>query len=154
APTSCIGAHKMRLTRYMFGPRAGTPTMAPMPVPHEPKMLESGQTEAGTHLLARAFQHDPFMVHTLPSAQRRSRVLPVLFRIIARYCLRYGAIYPTSDREGVACCLPPGQTATIGRLAQICLSAPPLQLGLTSLRRILRASAVAERAHTRAVPGA
>jgi ribosomal protein S18 acetylase RimI-like enzyme len=117
-------------------------------------MLDSGQTEAAAHLLARAFAHDPFMIYTMPSAQRRSRVLPVLFRIIVRYCLRYGAIYTTSSLDGAACCLPPGQTTTIGRLAVISLSAPPLQLGLPGLRRFLRASAVAERAHTQAAPGA
>jgi ribosomal protein S18 acetylase RimI-like enzyme len=117
-------------------------------------MLDSGQAEAGAQVLARAFQHDPFLVYALPNAQRRSRVLPVLFRIVVRYCLRYGAIYTTSGTEGVACCLPPGQTTTSGRLALISLSAPPLQLGLTGLRRFLRASAVAEVAHTRAAPGA
>jgi acetyltransferase (GNAT) family protein len=128
--------------------------MAPTPVPHEPTMLDSGQSEAAAHLLARAFASDPFMVYAMPSSQRRSRVLPVLFRIIVRYCLRYGAIYATSNLDGVACCLPPGQTATIGRLALISVSAPPLQLGLTGLRRFLRVSTVAERAHTQAAPGA
>ena len=94
------------------------------------------------------------MVYVLPDAQRRRRLLPDLFGIVVRYCLRYGAIYTTSGLEGVICCLPPGQATTISRLALIGLSDPPLQLGLSGLRRFLRASSASDRAHKRAALGA
>jgi ribosomal protein S18 acetylase RimI-like enzyme len=94
------------------------------------------------------------MVYVLPNAQTRRRLLPVLFGIVVRYCLRYGVIYTTPGLEGVVCCLPPGQTTTIGRLTLICLSGAPVGLGLTGLRRFLRASKYAEQARKRAAPGA
>jgi GNAT superfamily N-acetyltransferase len=117
-------------------------------------MLDAAQTEASAHLLAKAFQHDPLMAHVLPNAQRRRRLLPALFVIVVRYCLRYGAVYTTSGLEGVVCCLPPGQTTAIGRLALISLLNPPLQLGLTGLRRFLQASTYADRARKQSAPRA
>src|SRR5262249_48797270 len=122
------------------------------PSPHEPVLLSGAQSEVAARLLARAFQQDLLMVHVLPNAQRRERLLPALFGIVVRYCLRYGAVYTTSGLEGVVCCMPPGQTTTIGRLARISLSDPPLQLGLTSLQRFLRASSASDQAHKRAAP--
>jgi ribosomal protein S18 acetylase RimI-like enzyme len=127
--------------------------MSPLPTPHEPILLNGARAKAGAYLLARAFQDDPLMVYMLPNAQRRKRLLPVLFGVVVRYCLRYGVIYTTSGLEGVICCLPPGQITTIGRLALISLSDPPLQLGLIALRRFLRASAASDRAHKQAAPG-
>ena len=126
--------------------------MSPTPTPSI--TLKAAQTEAGAHLLARAFQDDALMIYALPDAQTRARLLPVLFRIVVRYCLRYGVVYTTSGLEGVACCLPPGQVPTIGRLALISLSDPPLQLGLTGLWRFLRASSASDHAHKQAAPGA
>jgi GNAT superfamily N-acetyltransferase len=128
--------------------------MPPSPPPLEPILLSGEQAKSGAHLLARAFHNDPLMVHVLPNAQRRRRLLPVLFSIVVRYCLRYGVIYTTSGMEGVVCCLPPGQTTTVGRLALVSLSDPPLQLGVTGLRRFLRASSVTEQAHKQAAPEA
>jgi ribosomal protein S18 acetylase RimI-like enzyme len=125
----------------------------PLP-PDEPILLKGAQTKAAAHLLTRAFQDDPLMVYVLPNAQRRRQLLPVLFGVVVRYCLRYGAVYTTSGLEGVVCCLPPGQTTTSGRLALIGLSDPPLQLGLTGLRRFLRASSASDHARKQAAPGA
>jgi GNAT superfamily N-acetyltransferase len=124
------------------------------PSPHEPILLNGAQAKAGAHLLARAFQNDPLMVYVLPNAQRRRRLLPVLFGVVVRYCLRYGAVHTTSSLEGVVCCLPPEQTTTISRLALISLSDPPLQLGLTGLLRFLRASSASDQARKMAAPGA
>jgi len=128
--------------------------MSPLPTPHEPIILKAPQAEAGAHLLAKAFQHDPLIAHVLPNVQRRRRLLPALFGIVVRYCLRYGVVYTTSGLEGVVCCLPPGQATTIGRLALISLSDPPLQLGVTGLRRFLQASSYADQAHKQVAPGA
>jgi GNAT superfamily N-acetyltransferase len=128
--------------------------MSALPTPHQPVPLNRAQATAGAYLLATAFQDDPLMVYVLPNAQRRRRLLPVLFGVVVRYCLRYGAVYTTSGLEGVVGCQPPGQPTTIGRLALISLSDPPLQLGLTGLRRFLRASSASDRARKQAAPGA
>jgi hypothetical protein len=125
-----------------------------MPTPSDPITLNAPQIEAGAHVVARAFQRDPLMAYVLPDPQKRQRLLPVLYRIVVRYCLRYGVIYAAPSLEGLICCLPPGQTTSIGRLALISLSSPPLQLGSTALRRFLRASKTADRAHEQVAPGA
>jgi ribosomal protein S18 acetylase RimI-like enzyme len=117
-------------------------------------MPKATQAEAGAHLLAKAFQHDPLMAYVLPNPQRRKSLLPALFAIVVRYCLRYGVVYTTSGLEGVVCCLPPGQTTTIGRLALMSLSNPPLQLGLAGLRRFLQVSSYTDQAHKQAAPEA
>jgi GNAT superfamily N-acetyltransferase len=122
--------------------------------PHEPILLNGAQATAAARLLATAFQHDPLMAYVLPNAQRRKRLLPDLYGIVVRYCLRFGAVYSTPGLEGVICCLPPGQTISVGRLALISLSDPPLHLGLIGLARFLRASSASDRAHRQAAPGA
>ncbi len=124
------------------------------PVPPSPIMLSASQGEAGADLLARAFQNDPLMVYFVPDEEKRRRLLPILFRIVVHYCLRYGIIYTTSNLDGLVCCLPPGQTKTIGRLARVSLSGIPVQLGLTGLRRFLHASTYTSAAHKQAAPGA
>jgi GNAT superfamily N-acetyltransferase len=125
-----------------------------MPTPSDLITLNAPQIEAGAHVLARAFQHDPLMLHVLPDTLKRQRLLPILFRIVVRYCLRYGVIYAAPSLEGLICCLPPGQTTSISRLALVSLSHPPLQLGLTALRRFLRASNTADQARDQVAPGA
>jgi ribosomal protein S18 acetylase RimI-like enzyme len=124
------------------------------PVPTEPIMLNASQVEAGACLLARAFQNDPLMVYFVPSTQKRRHLLPVLFRVVVQYCLCYGAVYTTSGLDGLACCLPPGQTKTISRLALTSFSSGiPVQLGLVGLQRFLHASRYTGQAHKQAAPG-
>jgi hypothetical protein len=123
------------------------------PAPLSPIRLNASQIEAGADLLARAFQNDPLMIYFVPNQEKRRRLLPVLFRIVVRYCLRYGIIYTTPDLDGLVCCLPPGQTKTIGRLACASLSGIPVQLGLAGLWRFLHASTYTGSAHKQAAPG-
>lgn len=95
------------------------------------------------------------MVYLVPDAEKRKRLLPALFRVVVRYCLRYGTIYTTMNLDGLVCCLPPGQTTTtINRLILTSLSGPPVQFGLLGLLRFLRASTYTNEAHERAAPGA
>lgn len=94
------------------------------------------------------------MVYFVPNKAKRKRLLPVLFRVVIRYCLRYGIIYTTSGLDGLACCLPPDQAKTIGRLVLTSLSDAPVQLGLTGLQRFLHASKYTGQAHKQAAPGA
>jgi ribosomal protein S18 acetylase RimI-like enzyme len=118
-----------------------------------PITLKVSQIDAACHLLGRAFQDDPLMVYMIPNASKRRHLLPALFGVVTRYCLRYGMIYTTPDLDAVACCLPPGQGKSIGGLALASLSNPPLQLGLIGLRRFLHASKYTGEAHKRAAPG-
>jgi ribosomal protein S18 acetylase RimI-like enzyme len=116
--------------------------------------LHAEQIEQASQLLGRAFQDDPLMAYVVPAAGRRRRVLPSLFRVVLRYCLRYGTVFTTENLEGVACCLPPGQTnPTIGRLARISLSGRPGRSGLPGLLRFLHTSRYTDEAHAQAAPG-
>ena len=118
-----------------------------------PITLNVTQINAASQVLGRAFQDDPLMVYLVPDASKRKRVLPALFGVATRYCLRYGTIYTTPDLDALVCCLPPGQSKSIGRLALICLSDPPLQLGLTVLTRFMHASKYTGETHKQAAPG-
>lgn len=113
-----------------------------------PITLQATQIKAAAQLLGNAFQNDPLMVYLTPNADKRSRLLPSLFGVVARYCLRYGTIYTTPDLDGVACCLPPGQTIpTIGRMLRSSLRGAPVQLGLSGLLRFLHASKYMDETH-------
>jgi hypothetical protein len=124
------------------------------PASPEPIILKITQIAAAAHVLARAFYNDPLMVYVMPNEEKRKRLLPVLFRIVVQYCHRYGVIYTTSCLDGLACCLPPGQSATTGRLALVSLKNIPVQLGLTGLRRWLHVLKYTDSAHEQAAPGA
>lgn len=93
------------------------------------------------------------MVYLVPNAEKRRRLLPALFRVVVRYCLRYGTIFTTPDLAALACCLPPGQSTTVVRLVLTGLRGAPVQIGLAGLRRFMRASAYTDEAHARAVSG-
>lgn len=117
-------------------------------------LLHIEQIEQASQLLGKAFQDDPLMTYVVPAADARRRVLPSLFRVALRYCLRYGTVFTTENLEGVACCLPPGQTnPAIGRLARISLRGKPGWFGLPGLLRFLRASRYMDRTHAQIVPG-
>jgi len=119
----------------------------------EPITLNATQIKAASHLLGKAFQDDPLMVYLIPDAGKRSRLLPSLFRVVAHYCQRYGTVYTTSDLDGLACCLPPGQTQSTVRLVLTSLSGPPVQIGLAGLRRYMHAARYLAEAHERAALG-
>lgn len=120
--------------------------------PVESITLNAIQINRAAHMLGSAFQDDPLMIYLVPNAEKRNHLLPALFRVVIRYCSRYGIIYTTPDLDGLACCLPPGQSKTIGRLVLTSLSGAPVQLGLGGLRRFLHASTYTGEAHTRAAP--
>ena len=93
------------------------------------------------------------MVYLIPHAEKRRQLLPALFRVVVRYCLRYGVIYTTPESDGLVCCLPPGQTPTIVRLVLTGLRGAPFQIGLAGLRRFLHAARYTDEAHARTVAG-
>ena len=65
--------------------------------------------KAAGDTLARAFQDYPLMVHFIPDASKRSRKLPVIFRMLVRQGLKFGEVYATSPKcEGIAVWFPHG----------------------------------------------
>lgn len=121
-------------------------------LPEQP-VLHAAQTEQAARLLGRAFQDDPLMVYLVPQATRRTSVLPSFFRVVLRYCLRYGVVYSTQTLDAVACCLPPHQTSpSTWRLLRVAMSGAAWLPGPFELRRSLRAAVCAEETHTSVAP--
>ena len=75
-------------------------------VKHFPRHLV--QKSAG--ILARAFQHDPLLVHALPNEQERRQRLPPFFTLAIRYGKLFGEIYTDISQNGLAIWLPPGNS--------------------------------------------
>jgi GNAT superfamily N-acetyltransferase len=129
--------------------------MDQIPAAETPGTLAASQIKAASELLGRAFEHDPLMLYLVPNARKRARLLPAFFRIVLRYCWRYGVVYTAPDLTGVACCLPPGQTnPALTRLVQIALRGLPPRLGLAGLLRFLRVSHYTDQAHAQAAASA
>lgn len=117
-------------------------------------LLQAAQVEQASRLLGRAFQDDPLMVYIVPHADKRRRKLPAFFRVVLRYCLHYGAVYTTESLDGMACCLPPGQTnPSIIRLLRIILGGSPWLPGPSELSRSLHAARYTDEMHASAAPG-
>lgn len=115
-------------------------------------LLQVAQVEQASRLLGKAFQDDPLMVYIVPSAAKRRRSLPSFFRVVLRYCLRYGTVYTTETLDGVACCLPPGQTnPSIPRLLRVILGGAPWLPGPLELPRTLHATRYTDETHASAV---
>ncbi|HEY1354110.1 MAG TPA: GNAT family N-acetyltransferase [Ktedonobacteraceae bacterium] len=118
-------------------------------------LLPAARVEQAACLLARAFQDDPLMGYLLPRATRRVSVLPAFFRVVLRYCLRYGVVYTTETLAGVACCLPPHQTRiSRGRVMRIALGGTLWLPGPFELLRSLQAASSTDQLHARVAPAA
>lgn len=117
------------------------------------ELLQAAQVEQAARLLGRAFQDDPLMVYLVPRAARRASILPAFFRVVLRYCLRYGAVYTTETLAGVACCLPPQQTQpSTMRLLRVVLGGALWLPGPFELLRCLDAAGYTDQAHTSVSP--
>ena len=88
-------------------------------------------------VLARAFQEDPMKRYLIPDHEKRVRDLPRFIEGIVRYCSIYGEVHTTSNRDGAACWLSPGNTkTTFPRLVRSGMVLAPAQLGLAGFRRL------------------
>jgi GNAT superfamily N-acetyltransferase len=75
--------------------------------------LAASDFDAALGVTARAFQRDPCLVYSVPDAVERLRLTTVLFRPVMRAYFPHGGILATRGAiEGVAVCLPPGETLT------------------------------------------
>lgn len=69
--------------------------------------LEAGLQVQASQVLSRAFFNDPTHLYYLPDRNLRQKVLPVIERILLRYCLAYGEVWTTPGLDGLALWLPP-----------------------------------------------
>jgi len=73
--------------------------------------LQTHNAPRAGDLLGRAFADDPLMTFWLPNPAQRYRLLPRLFRFVVRYSLLHGIVETTSQEDGIACWLPPGEAS-------------------------------------------
>jgi GNAT superfamily N-acetyltransferase len=70
--------------------------------------LDDTQIEPAGRVLARAFQHDPLMVYTIPDPARRESLLPEFYNRMVRFGWLSGEVYTTEGAiNGAAVWLPP-----------------------------------------------
>lgn len=120
----------------------------------EPVSLTRQHCEQASHVLSRAFYHDPMLRFLIPDDAKRARLLPSFYRIVARYCVSYGKGYIMPELDGVACWLRPGDTTPgMIRLARIGMRGAPVGIGLSGLRRFMAVARYSEQIHARCAPG-
>jgi GNAT superfamily N-acetyltransferase len=86
-------------------------------------------------VLARAFHDDPAWRWILPRAERRTALLPWLFRTAIEATLVGGRVDTTPALEGVALWIPPGPALDdVNRAARRALASAPLRLRLAYRR--------------------
>lgn len=112
--------------------------------------LEPGQVDAVSAMLARAFQNDPAWAWVLPDAQRRSALLPWLFRM--NFEVTEAQVWTTpGEIAGCARWLPPGRPEIhVARMLRA-LFATPLRVREATSRFLAYGRAV-EAMRTGAVP--
>jgi ribosomal protein S18 acetylase RimI-like enzyme len=72
--------------------------------------LSQAQIKPAGEVAARAFHNDPVTIHLFPDESGRASMTP-LYEFDIRYCTLYGETYATSSNlEGIAAWLPPGET--------------------------------------------
>lgn len=76
----------------------------------EPITLETSQKERASEVLTQAFHDDPMWTTIFPDADERARSLQNLWQALVGYCLVYGEVYTTTQVQGAACWLAPGNT--------------------------------------------
>ncbi|HLJ34084.1 MAG TPA: GNAT family N-acetyltransferase [Ktedonobacteraceae bacterium] len=106
--------------------------------------------------MSKAFRDEPAWVYLLPDGARRLRLLPSFFNILLRYSQRYGAVYTTTDSEGAACWLTPGNTTPLlHRLIRIGIreARPGIDLGWAGFRRYMAMERCSETLHQQSVTG-
>ncbi|MFC2082864.1 GNAT family N-acetyltransferase [Candidatus Bipolaricaulota bacterium] len=70
--------------------------------------LKKPQLDQSALVLADAFADDVMWKGMLPDDDERQRVMPVLWRGVIAYCLRYGIVSTTPDVTGIAAWAKPG----------------------------------------------
>ncbi len=67
------------------------------------------QSERLANTLARAFQDDPALAWIVPDAEKRQRMLPGFFAVMAEQSHRHGEVLASENGEAVSLWYPPGK---------------------------------------------
>jgi len=106
-----------------------SPTVIPLP---------SDQSDQAGEVLGRAFADDPLMSFWLPEPTQRHKHVPRLMHFVVRYSLIYGIVETTSQGDGIACWLPPGEVNYhYGSLLRTGWLPIPFHSGLRNYARML-----------------
>jgi len=71
-------------------------------------LLQKSQVDQSVRVLTDIFADDVMWQGILPDAAERNRVMPMLWRGVVAYCLRYGIVSTTPDVQGIAAWARPG----------------------------------------------
>jgi len=71
-------------------------------------LLQKSQVDQSVRVLTDIFADDVMWQGILPDAAERNRVMPMLWRGVVAYCLRYGIVNTTPDVQGIAAWARPG----------------------------------------------
>ena len=102
-------------------------------------------------LIAKAMHDDPLHIHLVPSEEQRKKILPILFRLIAKFGIYQGRLFSTSeDLEGVAIWLTPKDKMFSGFLDLLSEGASLFaKAGIKIMARMIRYSHYARKLHKR-----
>jgi hypothetical protein len=115
--------------------------------------LAPSQVRQASNVLCRAFYQDPLVRYILPDEARRTQVLPSFYRIVVRYALRCGEVSTTSNVDGVACWLTPGNTTGSSRRLLRVAPTALFTFRLSEQRRNTIYSRYTDEAHEQAISG-
>lgn len=109
--------------------------------------LDMNDLEWMTTLLTEAFLSEAPTTH-LFLGPRRTLQTSYFMRCSCAYALIFGECYSTTDKQGVALWLLPGQTAmSLGRMHKAGMLAAPLRMGLGAFSRFIGFAAHTDKLH-------
>lgn len=115
--------------------------------------LQKAQIANASDIAAQAFEDDPVFCYLTPdNPKRRLKALTWLTHRAIAYCIQHNHVYTTSDLQGVAAWLPPGELSSnplqlLQMVLQLQLYAVPLNAGWNRLGRWLNFLSITEKAH-------
>lgn len=117
-----------------------------------PRVATLSDVSALTPMLVRAFADDPFTAWGSPHRPTRERMLTRLFAVQLRRSLRHGDCWTTSERDGAALWLPPGEWQETARDALAILASVMLPRLLPRLPLLTLGALGVERQHREQEP--
>lgn len=115
--------------------------------------LERFQISAASEVAAKAFEDDPVFAYLTPDDRElKFRALTWLTNRAIAYCAQHEYVYTTSNLQGIAAWLPPGEFSSnplqlLQMVLQLQLYTLPSQVGWNRLGRWLRGLATIEAVH-------
>jgi GNAT superfamily N-acetyltransferase len=116
--------------------------------------LKESDVDAGSRVLARAFQDDPLQSYVFPDAAERAALSPVHFAPLIRYGLLAGEVWTTVDEvRGVAVWWPPAhREMNADALERSGFNKLPVAIGETAFGRFMGVMDYTDVIHYRDMP--